>query len=282
MKKLMPAVLLTCALVAVLCPAAARCEDGSPAQEVVRDLREQAGHFAAEQGKRANVFLESLTVNRTLGWSVAGVLAGVGALLLFFGWALLKALFTPVAVLIGGAGSAFLGEELTYVVLPEAGANLQLGIMIAAAFLGAIVTAFFSARARPVAWWAIALAPFLIVAVLLYRLGPIGIALAVLAGAIGVAAGFVSMLYPRPVAAGCTSLLGAVSLVASSAMVARLSGFEAMENALAWFMRTGWPAAIIVFAVWVAGMNLQLTFGPSGDEIKMRGLGLHGRSNQEA
>ena len=272
-RSVMPILVLAAALIGLLAGAAPAqdAQDAQDAGAVVRDAAEERAQQYAAHWQRA-IFV--LTQDKSFGWMAAAFLLAFGALSLFFGWALVKSAFLPIAATVGCGAGALLGMHMALLVSPAGWGEPVVRPMIWGGTIGLIALLGAAIKARPLAWMLVVAAPFFVASVVVFPLEPGGALLALISVAGGLLLALFAAIKPRLVAAASSGLLGALCLAFCWGALARLTGLP--------FLTASFQAAIAhplalmagIVLVAVAGADLQCVLGPTDIVIRTDRSGL--------
>ena len=151
--------------------------------------------------------------------------------------------------------------ELVAVFAPGAKEGTKMVSLVTGAIIGGAFYFLAAAKARPLACMFITLAPFLVIATILFSLGPSGATVAAAAVLAGLVLGTISMWHLRPMAIMSTSLFGAVCLMAVWGALSRLLKVGFMQSSLKFLIAHPWAFISAILFVAVMGANLQSTLG---------------------
>lgn len=188
---------------------------------------------------------------------VMGVTGFLGIIILLFGWAIVRALFVPFAMLSGlQTGWAF-GWTLAL----QMGRKDQEFIFAGAlAFLAMVFYGFASWKAKPIGAYLMMLSPFLAAGLMGVQTGMAGPGYVCLL--LGFTVGFLAMRRIRFFMVVATSLVGTELLITTIFLFWALFHVKWLDNALTWTLGTPFMPLIFAGLIFILGCNVQFTMGP--------------------
>lgn len=277
MKTNLAAAVLCAAMLVALPAALAQQQPETPlSQEEDRDYtphkrtKEEAAKLVAGAEERVRTFadyinaqFDAATESSFIGWGFLAGAGAVGLVSLFFGWTLVQTLLVPCAPVVGLATGAVISFSLVEAFYEQSTPGFRIALMGVGCLAGIALFLFAAVRAKPIAALLVVMAPFLILASVLFPFSDAaGLAVAV----VGFVAGFMAMVSVRPLCIFGTSLLGAMMLISVFGLLAHLgTGTEgAVRQAWDWFVAYPLMLAILLGIVSFLGLSFQFSTGPRG------------------